>query len=209
MPRSRFAEMSVEELKQEVLRRRRTLPRLLARRAALDKQISELQDLVAALANPKRLRRKLAKKRAGKSPAGARAGNLADQIAEVFQGRKGGSFASEILLRDENRFQAVLGAFKDEPAPKLSDEQRSGGAVPGVDRNAPALARADANPKACAALSAHRTGAGLHLADESREECGAQVVDEDGPKTQLTEEDGKVRLLGAIRHENVFAPRMK
>ena len=201
--------MSVEELKREVLRRRRALPRLLARRAALDKQIAELQDLLEALGDPKRLRRKLAKTRAEMTPEGARPGNLADQIAEVFQGRKSGSLAAELLLRDQNRFHTALGVFKREPAPKFSIEQRNDHAAINMDKDAPPLARADANPKACAALTAHRSRVSLRLADENGKECGGQAEDEDEPETRSTGEDIKVRLLHAVAYEDAFSPSVK
>jgi len=79
--------MSVEDLKKEILRRQRVLPKLIANRDALDKKIAELQGLGELKAVPKRARKKLAKKRARKAMRADRAGSLPSKLAEVLQGK--------------------------------------------------------------------------------------------------------------------------
>jgi hypothetical protein len=87
MPRAKLAKMSVEELKKEILRRQRVLPKLIADRDALDKKIAELQGLGELKAAPKPARKKLAKKRARKAMRASRAGSLSSKLAEVLQGK--------------------------------------------------------------------------------------------------------------------------
>lgn len=92
MPRAKLAKVSVEELKKEIVRRQRALPKLIAKRDALDKKIAELQGLGEVKAAPKRARRKMGKKRVKKlekkvMPV-SRAGSLASKLVEVFQNKK-------------------------------------------------------------------------------------------------------------------------
>jgi len=87
MPRAKLAKMSVEELKKEILRRQRAIPKLIAKRDALDKKIAELQGLGELKAAPKRARKKLAKKRGRKAMRAGRAGSLSSKLAEVLQGK--------------------------------------------------------------------------------------------------------------------------
>ena len=53
MPRAKLAKMAIEELKKEILRRTRVLPKLIAMRDALDSKIAELQGLGAVQVAPK------------------------------------------------------------------------------------------------------------------------------------------------------------
>ena len=96
MPRAKLARMAIEELKKEILRRTRVLPKLIAMRDTLDKKIAELQGLVELKAAPKLARRKIGKKRVRKSQGKTRAGSLSSKLVEVFQGRKRLSLAEAI-----------------------------------------------------------------------------------------------------------------
>jgi hypothetical protein len=102
MPRAKLAKVSVEELKKEIVRRQRALPKLIASRDALDKKIAELQGLGEPQAAPKRGRRKLAKKRVKRAKRASRPGSLSSKLVEVFQGKKSLSLGDAI--------QAVLAA---------------------------------------------------------------------------------------------------
>jgi len=87
MPRAKLAKMAIDELKKEIVRRLKVLPRLTAMRNALDKKIAELQGLGELKAAPKRAGKKLAKKRGRKAMRAGRAGSLASKLAEVLQGK--------------------------------------------------------------------------------------------------------------------------
>jgi hypothetical protein len=102
MPRAKLAKVSVEELKKEIVRRQKALPKLIASRDALDKKIAELQGLGEPQAAPKRGRRKLAKKRVKRAKRASRPGSLSSKLVEVFQGKKSLSLGDAI--------QAVLAA---------------------------------------------------------------------------------------------------
>ena len=102
MPRAKLAKVSVKELKKEIVRRQRALPKLIVKRDALDKKIAELQGLGEPQAAPKRTRRKLGKKRGRKAHGRARAGSLSSKLVEVFQDKKRLPLAEAI--------QAVLAA---------------------------------------------------------------------------------------------------
>ena len=102
VPRAKLAKMAIEDLKKEILRRTKVLPKLIAMRTALDKKIAELQGLGEPKAAPNHARRKPAKKRVQKAQGMARAGNLASKLVGVFQGKKRMPLAEAI--------QAVLAA---------------------------------------------------------------------------------------------------
>ena len=109
-----MAKLSVEELKKEIVRRQRVLPKLIAKRDALDKKIAELQGLGELKAAPKRARKKLAKKRARKAMRASRAGSLSSKLAEVLQGKGRMSIAEAM--------EAVLAAgYKSEVQELLDD----------------------------------------------------------------------------------------
>jgi hypothetical protein len=91
-----LAKLAVDELRKEILRRTRVLPKLMAMREALDKKIAELQGLGEPQAAPKRGRRKLAKKRVKRARRASRPGSLAGKLVEVFQGKKRLSLAEAI-----------------------------------------------------------------------------------------------------------------
>jgi hypothetical protein len=80
--------MAVEELKKEIVRRQRVLPKLVAMRDALDKKIADLQGLGEPQEAPMRGRRKLAKKRVKRAMRASRPGSLLSKLVEVFQGKK-------------------------------------------------------------------------------------------------------------------------
>ena len=170
MPRAKFARMSVEELKRELLRRQRTLPQLIAQRDALDRQIAELYALGDVQTALRPAGREPAKKRARKIQGRMKAARIADKLAEVLQRKKRSSLAEAILLGDKNRFRAALGGFSDAPEPKLSDEI-------GTERPAP---------------STDAGGSALHLADERGKDRAVLRVVEDGSKLHLADENGKI-----------------
>ena len=209
MPGANYSAMSVEELKKEIARRQRALPQLIARKEALDKLIVALQELSDVQAAPKRLRKSLGKKHARRTQGGMRAGGLADKLAEVFQSKKSGSLAEEILLRNKNRLCAAMDVFKDRQALKLSAGIGDDHTPPVVDQNGPAPGPAEAIGRERAALSTNRAGTELHLADENGEEHGALGVAEVGLKMHSAEGNAKAPLLRAVTYEDVFAPRMK
>ena len=84
MPSAKLAKLAIEELRKEILRRTKVLPKLVAMRDALDKKIAELQGLGEVKAVPKRARRKRAKK----AMRASRPGSLSSKLVEVFQGKK-------------------------------------------------------------------------------------------------------------------------
>jgi hypothetical protein len=97
MAKVKLARVLIEELKKEIVRRQRVIPKLLAMRDALDRKIAELQDLIGPpAASKKPAARKPAKRRARKAMRAARAGSLAGKLAEVFQGKKKMSLAEAI-----------------------------------------------------------------------------------------------------------------
>jgi hypothetical protein len=166
MPRAKFAKMSVEELKRELLRRQRTLPQLIARKEALAKQITELLALGEVQAAPKRLGRKPEKKRVRKTQGRMRAGCPAGKSAALFQGKKSPSPAESIGAGDKDRFHAALGAEKDGQAPALSDENGKERAGPSTDQAGSTPRLAERNVKGCAVLHVVQSGSKLRLADE-------------------------------------------
>jgi hypothetical protein len=80
--------MAIEELKKEIVRRTRVLPKLISMRDTLDQKIAELQGLIEVHAAPKRAARKMGRKRGRKAQRMARAGSLSSKLVEVFQGKK-------------------------------------------------------------------------------------------------------------------------
>ena len=96
MPKAKLAKMAIAELKKEILRHTRVLPKLVAMRDALDKKIAELQSLGEPQAAPKRGRRKLTKRRVKRAMRASRPGSLSSKLVEVFQGKKRLSIAEVI-----------------------------------------------------------------------------------------------------------------
>jgi hypothetical protein len=88
MPKAKLGKVLIAELKKEILRRTKVLPKLVAARNALDKKIAELQGLGEVKAAPKRARRKLGKKRGRKAQGRMRAGSLSSALVEAL-GAKG------------------------------------------------------------------------------------------------------------------------
>ena len=85
MPRSRLSAMTIADLRQEIERRQRLLPKLIAQRDALNREIAELQGLAGPDARkagkpdaaPKKARRRRAKNKIG----------LADALAQFAKGK--------------------------------------------------------------------------------------------------------------------------
>ena len=87
MPRARLAKVSVEELKKEIVRRQRALPKLIAARDTLNRLIAELEGLggarPTAVARGKPGRRKAARR----VVKPARAGSLSSALAEAIKAK--------------------------------------------------------------------------------------------------------------------------
>ncbi len=85
MRRSRLSTVSIAALQQEIQRRQKLLPKLIAQRDALDREIAELQALAAPAASGK-----VAQATAPKGPRRRRARNrisLADALAQFAKGK--------------------------------------------------------------------------------------------------------------------------
>jgi hypothetical protein len=88
MPRAKLAKVSVEELKKEIVRRQRALPKLIAARDALNCRIAELEGL-GAVKPIAVARRKPGRRKAGRRVVKpARAGSLSSALVESL-GAKG------------------------------------------------------------------------------------------------------------------------
>ena len=79
MRRSKLSTMSIADLRQEIERRQKLLPKLIAQRDALSREIAELQGFAAPEAAPKKTRRR----RRAKNKVG-----LADALAGFLKGKK-------------------------------------------------------------------------------------------------------------------------
>jgi len=87
MPRAKLAKVSVEDLKKEILRRQKALPKLIAKRDEVNCQIAELEALGGA--KPAAMLRKKAGRKAGRrARRGARPGSLASALVEAFKGKR-------------------------------------------------------------------------------------------------------------------------
>jgi hypothetical protein len=84
MAKARLASVSAEELKKEIVRRQRALPKLIAKRDELNCQIAELEALGAAKPTAKR-GRKPGKRRARRTMRAARSGSLASALVEALK----------------------------------------------------------------------------------------------------------------------------
>ena len=87
MPGAKLANVSLNELHKEILRRQRMLPQLIAQRDELDRQIAELQGLGGPKATaPPRTGERTGRRR-GRRVATGRAGSLVEKLVEIFQGK--------------------------------------------------------------------------------------------------------------------------
>ena len=80
MPRAKLAKLSVEDLKKEIVRRQKALPKLVAKRDELNAQIAELEALGAVKPAPKRGR-----KRGRRTQRALRPGSLTSTLVEVLK----------------------------------------------------------------------------------------------------------------------------
>ena len=87
MPRAKLAKLAIEELKKEIVRRTKVLPKLIAMRDMLDKKISELECLGAA--KPAAVvRRKPGRRTANRKVVKpARAGSLGSTLVEALRAK--------------------------------------------------------------------------------------------------------------------------
>lgn len=87
MPRSRLSAMTIAELRQEIERRQRLLPKLIAQRDTLNREIAELQGLASSegrqAAKPESAPKKTRRRRRAKNKVG-----LADALATFMKGKK-------------------------------------------------------------------------------------------------------------------------
>ena len=81
MPRSKLSTMSIADLRQEIRRRQKLLPRLKAQRDALSREITELQSLAAP--ETRKAARKTRRRHRAKNKVG-----LADALAAFVKGKK-------------------------------------------------------------------------------------------------------------------------
>ena len=81
MPRSKLSTMSIADLRREIERRQKPLPKLIAQRDALNREIAELQGLGAPGA--RKAAKKTGKRRRAKNKMG-----LADALAAFMKGKK-------------------------------------------------------------------------------------------------------------------------
>lgn len=103
MPRASLTSVPLEKLQSEIARRRKELPKLIARRDELNRRIAELESL-AAPAPPAEKARKEAKptRRAKRAPAKKGQPTLKEALAQVLAGKEGVSIAEitrEVLAR--------------------------------------------------------------------------------------------------------------
>ena len=86
MPRSRLSTMTIADLRQEIERRQKLLPKLIAQRDALSREIAELQGLAAPearqAAKSEAAPKKTRKRRRAKNKVG-----LADALAGFLKGK--------------------------------------------------------------------------------------------------------------------------
>ena len=87
MPRSRLSAMSIADLRQEIERRQKLLPKLIVQRDALNREIAELQGLAAPearqAAKPESAPKKTRRRHRAKNKVG-----LADALATFVKGKK-------------------------------------------------------------------------------------------------------------------------
>ena len=86
MPRSRLSTMTIADLRREIERRQKLLPKLIAQRDALNWEIAELQGLATPearkAAKPEAAPRKTGRRQQAKNKVG-----LADALANVLKGK--------------------------------------------------------------------------------------------------------------------------
>ena len=87
MPRSKLSTLNIADMRQEIERRQKLLPKLIAQRNALSREITELQGLVAPeagkAAKPEAVPKKTRRHRRAKNKVG-----LADALAGFLKGKK-------------------------------------------------------------------------------------------------------------------------
>ena len=109
MPRAKLSNVSLEALQKEIQRRQKALPKLIAARDELNRQIAELQPLGAATPKAEaQVAGKLVKK-------GRRAKNkisLADALAEILKGKKATAVAEATEAVLASGYKTASGAFK-------------------------------------------------------------------------------------------------
>jgi hypothetical protein len=87
MPRVKLARVSVDDLKKEIDRRQRALPKLIAKREALNCQIAELEGLGVAKPPVARRGRKAGRKPGRRAIRVPRPGSLRSALVEALTGR--------------------------------------------------------------------------------------------------------------------------
>jgi hypothetical protein len=87
MPRAKLAKLSVDDLKKEINRRQKALPKLIAKRDALNCQIVELEALGAAKPPAAKPRNKPGRKRGRRAQRAPRRGSLASTLVKVLRSK--------------------------------------------------------------------------------------------------------------------------
>jgi hypothetical protein len=116
MPRAKLANLSVEDLKKEIVRRQKALPKLVSKRDQLNRQIAELEALSAVKPAAKRGRKAGGRKKIRRAQRASRPGSLTIALVEVLK-EKGKLSVAEIAeaaraagykSRSKN-FQTIVG----------------------------------------------------------------------------------------------------
>lgn len=122
MPRSSLAAVPLQQLQQEIIRRQELLPKLVAQRDDLNRQIAELQGLEAAPAvsrTPKAPGRRVGKVRRAKNKI-----SLADSLTEAFRGKDSLTVADAAEAVTAAGYKSTSGAFRALVNQTLSKNKR-------------------------------------------------------------------------------------
>lgn len=122
MPQPKLASVSLEELKREILHRQKALPRLIAQRDELDRQIAELQGLgsakaVAARKGPSRKRATMAMSRRGKT-------SLVGMLTEILKSKAKVSISEAMQALTRSGYKSKSKNFRTIVSVALAKDER-------------------------------------------------------------------------------------
>jgi hypothetical protein len=116
MPRAKLAHLSVDDLKKEISRRQSALPKLIAKRDALNCQIAELEGLGAVKPPVARRGRKPGRKPGRRATRAPRPGSLRSALVEALtsKGKLSVAEAAEAVKAagyksESKNFQTIVG----------------------------------------------------------------------------------------------------
>ena len=122
MPRSSLASVPLQQLQQEITRRQKLLPKLVAQRDELNKQIAEIEGLETAAPTPR------APKTIGKKPRKVRRAknkvSLADALTEAFRGKDSLTVAEAVEAVTAAGYKSTSSAFRALVNQTLSKNKR-------------------------------------------------------------------------------------